>query len=274
MDRAAPPHVANGMSRHWLIAVSTVAHVAVGVGLFSTSVWQIQQLDRPKSRLELGSQPPPPPPAAGGPVATVANVDVTRKRKKLPPPVITQPPPPEEPSVNEAPIHGEIPGLPGPGEGPEAACLDNCGPAAPAVAAVCGNHSREIDEQCDDGNTLSNDGCSATCRLEPRPPPPTAIIGTQVMQGLRLSGDTQVRPSASTQNRISRDGEREVSASVLLCISTDGTVASATIAKSTKYDDYDQTLLAAVRGWRYRPYTVKGAAVKACSRVTFVYRIL
>src|SRR5262249_36201962 len=31
---------------------------------------------------------------------------------------------------------------------------------------VCGNHILEPGEACDDGNTISGDGCSSTCRLE------------------------------------------------------------------------------------------------------------
>lgn len=33
-------------------------------------------------------------------------------------------------------------------------------------AAVCGNGMRETNERCDDGNTDSGDGCSATCEIE------------------------------------------------------------------------------------------------------------
>jgi cysteine-rich repeat protein len=33
-------------------------------------------------------------------------------------------------------------------------------------SAVCGNAKVEDGEQCDDGNTVSGDGCSATCRVE------------------------------------------------------------------------------------------------------------
>jgi cysteine-rich repeat protein len=32
--------------------------------------------------------------------------------------------------------------------------------------SVCGNGTREVSEQCDDGNTVSCDGCTATCRVE------------------------------------------------------------------------------------------------------------
>jgi len=35
------------------------------------------------------------------------------------------------------------------------------------VVAVCGNGQVESNEQCDDGNTISGDGCSSRCNLEP-----------------------------------------------------------------------------------------------------------
>ena len=35
-----------------------------------------------------------------------------------------------------------------------------------AGAQTCGNGVVEGTEECDDGNTTSGDGCSATCRLE------------------------------------------------------------------------------------------------------------
>jgi cysteine-rich repeat protein len=34
------------------------------------------------------------------------------------------------------------------------------------TGAVCGNGAVEAGEQCDDGNTTSGDGCSATCQNE------------------------------------------------------------------------------------------------------------
>jgi cysteine-rich repeat protein len=40
------------------------------------------------------------------------------------------------------------------------------GAASGAWADVCGNGVIETSEQCDDGNTLANDGCSATCSVE------------------------------------------------------------------------------------------------------------
>jgi fibro-slime domain-containing protein len=39
--------------------------------------------------------------------------------------------------------------------------------AAPPPKPVCGNNVKEGDETCEDGNTLSGDGCDATCHVEP-----------------------------------------------------------------------------------------------------------
>ena len=34
----------------------------------------------------------------------------------------------------------------------------------PVVMVVCGDGKKEGSEECDDGNTLSGDGCSSACR--------------------------------------------------------------------------------------------------------------
>jgi cysteine-rich repeat protein len=51
-------------------------------------------------------------------------------------------------------------------DGPDAAVVLP-GEEAGAVAAPCGNGVLDGDEGCDDGNTVSGDGCSSTCKVEP-----------------------------------------------------------------------------------------------------------
>ena len=173
--------------------------------------------------------------------------------------------------------------LPGPGNGsgdPDSVgtCTENCGEAK-AQDPVCGNGSVEASEQCDDGNTLDGDGCSSTCRIEPPPPSPrpavasVASIRPSVLQGLRVAGETQLHPSEATQNLMIRSGTSHASGTVKVCISAAGDVSSAVMTRSTTYDEYDATILSAVRSWRYRPYTIDGAPVPACSFVTFHYTI-
>jgi protein TonB len=136
---------------------------------------------------------------------------------------------------------------------------------------VCGNGAVEAGEDCDDGNTRDGDGCTAACRREPQPT--TKFVIPSVLQGLRTSGETQISPDTSTQNRMLRDGVTHTSGSVKVCIATDGSVASVKLLASTRYGGYDAMLLAAVRDWRYRPYMLGGTPVPACSVVTFNYTI-
>jgi TonB family protein len=258
------------MSRRWLVAVSVVAHLAIVGGLVVSGIWRIEQVERGRGHpLALGAPLPPPPAASGGhtdpkpteptPRPRIARGRVQPAKKPAVAPIDTGN------DAHDRDIGNEITDIDGP-------CLENCGEAPPA-APVCGNGSLEVGEQCDDGNTLDGDGCSASCRTEarPAPPPATATVIPSVLQGLRISGETQVHPSTVTQNQMIHDNATRVEGIVKLCLDTGGSVASARMLRPTGYGAYDQTLLAAVRDWRYRPYTVNSTPVPACSTVTFIY---
>lgn len=58
---------------------------------------------------------------------------------------------------------GPLNGVPGSG------CTTACKIEKP-TGPVCGNKVIEPPEQCDDGDTKSGDGCSATCKIENKPP--------------------------------------------------------------------------------------------------------
>ena len=258
------------MSRRWLVVVSVVAHLSIVVGLLISGIWRIERMDPGRSRARLDWHPPPPPASSGGPVA---RVDFTNHPRR--PPIVKQTVQPT-PHVDTTPRppNDEPPGT-GTGSGSGASnstCTENCGVETappPPPDPVCGNGVVEAGEQCDDGNTADGDGCSSTCRIVVKP----AVIAPGVLQGLRISGETQLHPSAVTQNQMMRDGVSRVEALVTLCVTASGSVGSATLRTSTRYDAYDQLLLAAVRDWRYRPYMVNGTPVPACSVVHFIYTI-
>jgi cysteine-rich repeat protein len=255
------------MSRSWLIGVSVVAHAAVGVGLFASGVWKIDRVEARAMPTLLSVAPPPPPPASGQ-LAGAVKPDAPKPRRERPR-VLIQPVPQVPEAVPTTGTGGHTTT-----DGPEidTPCVEGCGPATPEISApVCGNGARETGEQCDDGNTAPGDGCSATCALEPAPRPRLATVAPSVLSALRISGETQIQPSSSTQSQMLRDGADRVRGSVKLCIGTDGAITSTALVASTKYADYDDHLLAAVRSWRYQPYTVNGAAVPACSIVSFIF---
>lgn len=119
--------------------------------------------------------------------------------------------------------------------------------------------------------------CGGTAAPLPDPPAPAApkivMVPPSVMQGLRISGETQIHPSRVVKTQILADGKSKVIGTLKVCIQTSGAIASATLLTSTKYPEYDQQLLEAARRWHYRPYTVNNVAVGACAAVSFVYTI-
>ncbi len=86
-----------------------------------------------------------------------------------------------------------------------------------STTAVCGNGILESGEECDDGNTVSGDGCSSTCTLEsPVPVCGNGIVegGEECDDGNTISGDgcsascTIEPPPAVCGNGILEPGEQ------------------------------------------------------------------
>lgn len=50
----------------------------------------------------------------------------------------------------------------------------------PTVGPICGNGVIETGETCDDGNTVSGDGCSSTCQTEEEPSPGPGPVGALI----------------------------------------------------------------------------------------------
>ena len=108
--------------------------------------------------------------------------------------------------------------------------------------------------------------------------PPTApmdqiVVPPTVLQGLRISGDTQIQAPDTVKTEMLRDGKDRAVGTIKVCIAADGGISSVSVLGSTKYPAYDAKLVSTARSWRYRAYTVNGRAMPACSTVTFVYTI-
>jgi TonB family protein len=262
------------MARRWLIASSALAHVAIAGGLYISGIWRIERLEAPRMRQDEVVVRPAPAPLGEPVAARVPPVKPRTPRTKPKPPVTVQPvvlkPDDQTSKANDTRV-GLVTGTEN-ADDETATCVENCDTTSVPVSPVCGDGARDISEQCDDRNTIDGDGCSAACRIELRAPKP-AIVAPTVLSALRISGDTQIHPSTVTQNAMIRSDTRSLRTVFLVCVGAGGRVASASLRVASKYPDYDQALQSAIEGWRYRPYTVDGAPVQACSTVEFRYTL-
>lgn len=278
------------MSRRYLIIASIGAHAAIGLGLFISGVWGLERLDyRHRTSLTLGAMMPPG--EGGGGEGEAEKKPETKPQKKQDKKQKTKvqlrqvehlQKTEDEPTEVAATGGG---GGEGEGEGPDiglgtgggggGGCdpvVEQCGGPPQAPPNVCGDGVRGGREECDDGNLVGGDRCSATCTLE------QAILPPNIFTGMRIAGETQIMPPDPVKTEMLHDGNNRTTGSFKLCIDTEGRVSSiAPIGGGTKYAAYDAKITTAMRGWRYRPYTVnnQGAirAMPACSVVTFVYTI-
>ncbi len=226
--------------------------------MFASGVWRLERLDSDYRLAGIAVMSPPAP--SGSP----ADLPAQKLRPKLQKKIVKEPVQPTKPLPQQV-------------------------AAAPTPAGEQGNGKgdRTGDGDDPDGNPDGEPDDKGTCMTPPcgereqatppvTPPKPPGVpktIAPTVLQSLRIAGETQIHPSNPTKNRMLRDGNPQVSGIVKVCISKVGTISDVSLIRSTKYGDFDQQLLGAVRGWRYRPHTIDGEAVPVCAMVSFVYSI-
>lgn len=265
------------MNRRFLISVSLLSHVGLGVFLFATGVWRIERLEGGRADLALAVMLPPAAQEGGPPPGEKPKDPVKKQPKKRAEDLVQleQVHPEDVAKTASSTLTGTGLGEgsgagSGSGTGTSPNPCDDCVGEGLPPDPTCGNNLREAGEACDDGNLLGGDGCSATCSVEP---PKVNILPPTVFAGLRISGDTQIQAPDMVKTQMLRDGKDRAIGTIKVCIAVDGGISSVSMASSTKYPEYDARLIAAARGWRYRAYTVNGRPMPACSAVTFVYTI-
>jgi hypothetical protein len=95
--------------------------------------------------------------------------------------------------------------------------------------------------------------------------PPTAI------EEQFLSGNRTPYPDDTTKQEIKHSGKDKLVGSFIMCLTTEGSVASVTMKKSTSFPAYDAKIQREMRAWRYRPYTVDDKPIPICTSITFIY---
>jgi TonB family protein len=244
--------------RKILIGASIAGHAVLLAGVFVFNSWDLERLDHDsKSRISLAVMAPP---AADSGSFSLSKPELKPKEpKKVVVKELTQPTKPED-EVKISYDHGSRAGTDpgtgrgtGTGDGPEGLDGEGCKEA--------------------DGRPCGLGPALALPEL-PKPPPPPEVrtVTPDILKGLRIHGETQIHPPHEVKDEIYRSGTHKTSASIKLCLATNGALSSVTMVKRSKYEGYDEAILAAVRRWIYRPYAPSGTPVPACGMVTFVYQ--
>jgi len=235
-------------SKRWrsvTYVVSLLLHGALFMGLLVRSVWHVDELQPPTVHVTMAALHPPPPPP---PPAPAPQPEVPQKKAKLvarPSSTnrIVQPVAPKEtpPAVAEA-----------------------------ATPAGTGAEAGGVD----DGVV----GSMATPAPPPPPPPPpqhveplAILLPPAVGVGQRLTdiNDPRYRPSLPPQ--LNRAG-MIVWGLYRICVAADGRVENVKVLKSAD-QLVDDSWVALIQSWEYRPYSVQGRPVPFCHAMRIEARV-
>jgi len=225
-----------------VLGAAVIFHIVLFVSMWVKTIWDIEQLDKPKTSIDLAvapPPPPPPPPPPGG--AKPHEVQITPKKIKVKD--IVQPVKMEKQEVTQVQEAGDPNGEVGGEEG---------GVAGGVVGGVV--------------------GAPPPPPPPPPPPQPPQNVPPTMLEGSRIAGEKMISPDDVTKTEIQRSGKDRVIGSFKLCLTVDGGISNVNMLKSTGFPAYDSKITTKMRGeWRYKPYMVNGKAVPVCTAVTFIY---
>ena len=217
-------------------------HFVVFMSMWIKTIWDIEQLEKPKTQIDLAVAPPPPPPPPPPPGGAKPQ-EVTITPKKIKVKDIVQPVKMEKQQQVAQQDSGDPNGVEGGEEG---------GVAGGVVGGVVG----------------------APPPPPPPPPPPAAPqnVPPTLLEGQRIAGEKMISPDDVTKTEIQRSGKDKIIGSFKLCLTAEGGISNVNMLKSTGFPAYDSKIQGKMRSeWRYKPYMVNGRAVPVCTAVTFIY---
>ncbi len=97
------------------------------------------------------------------------------------------------------------------------------------------------------------------------PAPPRGVSPSDLRN--LLTSKTTIEVPSIVQTQMKRDDKKTASATIKVCLGTAGEVTTTAVLKSSGYPAYDEQAVAAIRGWRYKPFMADGHAVAICSAV-------
>lgn len=236
--------------RKWVwitLTGSIIAHVLAGVTVIAYSFWKIEKLHTKRTDISFFSaaRPQLPKPPAGKPKAApkkkTAKVVKAQPKLETLQPVQVQPLPDKPPET-------------------EATTTDSSSEFGTEGGSEGGSEFGTGDGEGGDG--------------PPEPPKPAPQnIAQQMIEGQRISGNTQILAPDSVLMAASGQGLDTIRAKVKLCLDASGHPASITFERESDFPALDDKIRAELERWRYRPYVVAGKAVPVCFPITFKYKL-
>jgi len=208
------------------------------------TIWDLEQLERPKMSIDLAVAPPPPPPPPPPPGGAKPHETIITP-KKLKVKDIVQPVKVEK---QEQKVETTETGT--------------------------GSMINDVYDPNSTCDTCTGDTIGAPPPPPPPPPPPMPpqIVPPAALKQFRIAGEDQIMPDDVTKTEIQRSGKDKVVGSWKFCLTAEGAISLVTMLKSTGFSAYDNRITSTIRGeWRYKPYIVAGKPVPICSAVTFIY---
>ncbi len=227
-----------------LVGAGVAIHIALFIGMWVKTTWDIKKLEVPDNEVELALAPPPPPVSAP-PAGAKKPLNVEIKVRKIKVKDIVQPVKIEkqEVAVVDAPTDPDA--IEGEGEGG-----DSDGVATEGIALP-----------------------SAPPPPPPPPPPPAPpLVAPAPLAHMRIAGEKMITPDDVTKTEISRSGKTKLLTTYKICINVSGDVSQVNMLKSSGFPSYDSKISREMKSWKYRPYSVDGQSKPVCTSVTFIYQ--
>ena len=258
-----------------IVVLSIAAHACALVALVATAMWQVDKLGVDDAPLLVASGPGAPLPSAGDDAPEPERPKKQKARRARDLAQVDRST--AEAEEDEGGDGGKTDAT-GKGTGPGDdlgtglfPCGEggSCSVLARADAPSCGDRRIEGSEECDDGNRVAGDGCSASCRHEKE-----LVVPPRLVEGKRVLGNPQIPAPEGVRQQMIRSATPKLTATVKMCLDRAGRVRSLQVMESTGFREYDQKLLAGMRTWVYQPYQLaNGTPVPVCTAVTFIYRV-
>jgi outer membrane biosynthesis protein TonB len=252
--------------RSVLITASIGIHVVVGFAFVASSIWKIEQLEAGTRPFDLAVAPDPQP-EAGSPEGSPAPKMKPKKKHE------------QEKKVVEETVQPTETKKPDPADVAKAAFADaNASGTGNGLGSGSGSGSGNGLGSGSGSGSGSGDGTGSGPPVVEDFCKKTQIVAPTVLKGMRTSGETQIHPSDVTKTEIIRSGQTKVVANFRVCVGIDGSVSELRLIHSSGFSDYDATLTAGLRGWKYKPYMIDKCGVglrpvPVCATVSFIYAL-